>query len=147
MSLSHPLRIIISEGRRKSKTVKKFTLSPKNKSPKAAQPTHSPFKQNKIRFERMEKPHTPIIFDYTIMTNKNYKKMLNIYKEQRAAHVKAHEKHGLTGYSFEYEGDSVQSKLDYKRSKLNSIHNQLIKLHAILKIKAQNKKKSGKKLI
>ena len=67
MSLSHLYHVIIPKGRRKGKTIKKFISSPRNKSPKAVQNTHSPFKQNKIRFERMGKPHTPIIFNFTII--------------------------------------------------------------------------------
>ena len=142
MSLSHPFRVIISKGRRNEKTIKKFISSPKNESPKVAQRTHSPFKQDKIRFERMEKPHKPIIFDFTDLKMKNYNKMMHLYIGQKEEHLKAWKKHGLTGYHFEHDREDAIDELEYKRNELTLIHNQLMKFIIILRRKkAQSKKK------
>ena len=135
MSLSHQYHVIISKGRRNEKTIKKFISSLKNESPKVAQTTHSPFKLDKIIFQRVEKPHNPITFDFTSWTMKNYNKMMKNYIEQKQAHIKAWKKHTSTGYYFEYERASAKDKLDYKRDELTLIHNQLMKFIIILREK------------
>jgi len=138
---------MIPKGKRRSKTVKKFTSSPRNNSPKTAQNTHSPFDQDKIIFEIIEKKRgakNEILFNFTSMTNKNYNKMTRAFTEQKEAYEKAYKKHRSTGYNFEENRVDAKNYIVYKRNELTVIHNNLKKLRAIILRKAQTKKTAGK---
>ena len=143
MSLSHPLRVIISKGRRKEKTIKKFISSPKNESAKAAQNTRtrSPLRHNIISFDKIDPPHNQIIFNFTKLTNKNYKKLLNNYKEELHALERARKKYGDKGYYFEHDRVDAEGRVISKHLELKAISKEISKVFAILKRKAQNKKK------
>ena len=141
MSLSHPFRVIISKGRRKEKTIKKFISSPKNESPKASPRTHSPLRHTIIRFYRIDLPHNPIIFNFTKLTNKNYNKLIKNYKEEMHALGRAHKKYGQRGYYFEHDRADAESEVLGNNAQLKVISKEISKVYAILKKKAQNKKK------
>ena len=140
MSLSHPSRAMIPKGKRRAKTVKKFTSSPRNKSPKAVQNTHSPLRHNIISFNKIDPPHKQIIFNFKTVTNKNYKKMLNNYKEELNALQRARKKYGNKGYYFEHDRAKAEGEVIGKYLELKVISKEISKVYAILKKKHQKKK-------
>ena len=151
MSLSHPSRVMIPKGKRRSKTVKKFTSSPRNKSPKTAKNTLSPIRHTIIRFYKVDPPHDPIIFNFTKLTNKNYNKLIKNYKEEMHALGRAHKQYGQKGYYYEHDRADAESEVLHKNAILKVISKEIRKVYAILKRKAQTKKtaskiKKGKKI-
>ena len=76
----------------------------------------------------------------TKLTNKNYKKLLDNYKEEINALQRARQKYGNKGSYFEHDRADAEGRVISKHLELKAISKEISKVYAILKRKHQKKK-------